>query len=342
MTATEGNRSRAKPIGCALTACLATLLTGCPFVYRSQPVANMVNRLSDLNSEYDEYNAYAPSLINETLEIIYSTNRGSAGSHFAVWKAAITLKQEGRRLNISARSEGPFLEQFDTPGNELGPLLHSEASGPGGASVDQLLNVELEPMYLFAGDHSRDDYDIYYSTYDESGWAPLLALGANSSDNEAYVTFGSDALFFASDRGQSWDIYRVSYAGADILDALATGGTAAPVSALNSAQADTCPYVHTHWYTGDKTIVFCSDRDGGLGGSDIYYAHYDNATQTWSEPKSIGTAINSPYNEYRPTLYVAFTLEPIHWLLLFSSDRPGGQGGYDLYLAVFGELPFDS
>jgi hypothetical protein len=45
-------------------------------------------------------------------------------------------------------------------------------------------------------------------------------------------------------------------------------------------------------------------------------------------PVNLGPDINSAANEYRPVLGVDLKFE--NHFLIFSSDRPGGKGGYDL------------
>lgn len=79
-------------------------------------------------------------------------------------------------------------------------------------------------------------------------------------------------------------------------------------------------------------MVFVSDREGGYGGFDLWYSYYNNGV--WSEPVNFGEKINSEYNEYRP---VAFTAMQGYQsnnfdVMIFSSDRPGGKGGFDLYV----------
>lgn len=323
-----------------IISCSIGILTGCPIFQRSEPVASAVTNIGDLNSQYDDYNAYAPSLIDESFHVIYSTNRGSAGTHFDVWKGTIVLEQDSRDLVITSEAVGPFLDQYDSLGDELGPLLYSPISASGAIFSDQLTHPESAPLYFFARGEEGDGYDIYYTAYDGSIATPI-PLGVNSLSNEAYITFSAEFFFFATNRDESWDIYRAPYGAASVESDLTAGDVSEPDPALNSAKADTCPYVYTHWFTEVEVIVFASDRDGGRGGYDIYYALFNEDEGTWNDPQSIGESINTEYNEYRPTLYCAFTLEPFHWILLFSSDRPGGKGGYDLYLAVFDEFPFD-
>lgn len=61
-----------------------------------------------------------------------------------------------------------------------------------------------------------------------------------------------------------------------------------------------------------------------LNGGDIYVSH-QNADGTWTAPKSFSHKVNSKYSE--PSLCVNQHKN----LTIFSSDKPGGKGGLDLY-----------
>ncbi len=71
-----------------------------------------------------------------------------------------------------------------------------------------------------------------------------------------------------------------------------------------------------------KTLYFSSNREGGKGGYDIYYSTLKN--EKWTRPKPIEGNINTEYNEENP--YIS---ESGH--LNFSSNKPLGFGGYDIY-----------
>lgn len=79
--------------------------------------------------------------------------------------------------------------------------------------------------------------------------------------------------------------------------------------------------------SGDgRTLVFTScQRPEGVGSCDLYYS---NRTDTgWSEPKLIPN-INSRYWDSQPTL------SSDGRAIVFSSERPGGYGGKDLWLSA--------
>lgn len=90
---------------------------------------------------------------------------------------------------------------------------------------------------------------------------------------------------------------------------------------VNSSYDDKCPF------TNGKLMVFSSDRPGGFGGFDLYYSFYENGN--WSEPVNFGDKINTEFDEYRPITLHYYDFD--NNLMIFSSNRPGGMGGFDLY-----------
>jgi len=77
-------------------------------------------------------------------------------------------------------------------------------------------------------------------------------------------------------------------------------------------------------------MVFTSNRAGAFGSFDLYYSMLDDVK--WSAPVNFGAKINSEYNDYR-TVLVEEGVSQIQKMMVFSSDRPGGAGGFDLYFA---------
>ena len=161
----------------------------------------------------------------------------------------------------------------------------------------------------------------------------------NTEANEQYPSFyGTDfyntdvwgidpgkieKLIFCSDRNGNFNIYEIDLpSGDDITHVLSYEILTEPVvMPINSDSDDKCPFAN------GKLLVFTSNRPGGYGGFDLYYSRRENGS--WSAPVNFGNKINTAYNEYRPvTLYYN---EFNNNLMIFSSDRPGGKGGYDLY-----------
>jgi hypothetical protein len=72
-------------------------------------------------------------------------------------------------------------------------------------------------------------------------------------------------------------------------------------------------------------LFFASDRRGGKGGMDLYYAPYQASTQTFAQPQPVYGDINTTGNEGFP-FYNSATRT-----LYFSSDGHTGLGGMDVF-----------
>jgi hypothetical protein len=51
----------------------------------------------------------------------------------------------------------------------------------------------------------------------------------------------------------------------------------------------------------ERTIIFSSNRAGGYGNSDLYVS-FRSGNGDWTAPQNLGPTINSPYQEYCPSL----------------------------------------
>ena len=71
-----------------------------------------------------------------------------------------------------------------------------------------------------------------------------------------------------------------------------------------------------------RRIYFASNRPGGFGGYDLYFADYRNGN--WGPAINLGPEINTDGNEAFPFIHASKTL-------FFASDGHPGQGGYDLF-----------
>ena len=74
-------------------------------------------------------------------------------------------------------------------------------------------------------------------------------------------------------------------------------------------------------------MIFTSNRPGGFGGYDLYYSVFRKGK--WSSPVNFGPGINTSSDEYRPV--IGYHPDFTNNFLMFSSNRPGGKGGFDLY-----------
>lgn len=95
--------------------------------------------------------------------------------------------------------------------------------------------------------------------------------------------------------------------------------------------SDSFNYMHPY-FQNENTLVFSTnfiELNGKKNDNyDLYFSskNFTDAFADWLTPKSFSSEVNSTYNEVFPTFLNENTL-------VFSSDRPGGYGGLDLYIS---------
>ncbi len=73
-----------------------------------------------------------------------------------------------------------------------------------------------------------------------------------------------------------------------------------------------------------SAIYFASNREGGLGKTDIWVSRWNGSA--WEEPENLGPNVNTPFEEYSPFI----ASDGI--TLYFSSNGRGGLGGQDIFV----------
>ena len=92
---------------------------------------------------------------------------------------------------------------------------------------------------------------------------------------------------------------------------------------LNSAFNETGPALSRD----GLSLYFTSDRPGGFGGNDIWVAQRDSLEDPWRAPANLGPVVNTAFNDAVP----AFSRDG--HLMFFNSNRPGGFGNADIWVA---------
>jgi len=97
---------------------------------------------------------------------------------------------------------------------------------------------------------------------------------------------------------------------------------------VNSPYDDMDPFIAPD----GLSLYFASWRPGGYGDSDIWVTTKQTSERNpegyWGPPENLGAFINSEYREALPSI----TADGL--ILVFSSKRPGGIGGYDIWLST--------
>jgi len=77
----------------------------------------------------------------------------------------------------------------------------------------------------------------------------------------------------------------------------------------------------------ELSLYFVSNRPGGVGGADIWVSRRASLDDAWGEPVNLGPNVNGPGIDASPVV------SHDGHLLFFSSDRAGGHGLNDIYVA---------
>lgn len=82
-----------------------------------------------------------------------------------------------------------------------------------------------------------------------------------------------------------------------------------------------------------RRLYFCSDREGSMGGYDIFYSDYDASKGLWGEPQQMGYPINDTYDNTT----ISFTTNGRYAYI--SNILKGGYGARDIYAVIFDDAP---
>jgi Tol biopolymer transport system component len=268
-----------------------------------------VNLGPSVNSPAEDF---APHTSKNGLSLYFASTRpgGLGGEDLWVSKRARTDDPWGTPVNLGSI--------INTVANERSPSLSRDGrhlyfatTRPGGSG----------------------GFDIWVSwrhdTHDDFGWQPPLNLGAqfNSAGTDAGPAYfenddaGVPVLFLASNRAGGaggLDIY------VSELTASGSFGPPALVNELSGAFNDLTPGVR---HDGLEVFV-ASNRQGSIGAQDLWVSARTAVGDLWPTPVNLGLAVNSSFNDNFPS--VSSDRES----LFFSSDRPGGSGGLDIYVST--------
>lgn len=249
-----------------------------------------------------------PSESTDGRFLFFASNRPGGHGGIDIWVARRSSPAEpwGDPQNLPAPVNSAANDFCPTPlpGGEL--LFVSNRAGGCGDGTADIYRTRLHPG---------------------GGWLAPEHLGCdvNSHGNEfspSYVPAGGGMLFFSSDRDLGPGLDRIFVS----LRRPGGGwGPAVEVAELNMPGFSTArPNVSQN----GRELVFDSNRPGGLGGPDIWAATRPTPLSRWSEPFNLGSNVNSAAGETRPSL------SRDGRRLYFGSNRDGGEGNFDIYVAT--------
>jgi Tol biopolymer transport system component len=257
-----------------------------------------------------------------------------------------TISPDGLSLYFSSDRPGGFgradmyvskRATADSPWGQpqnLGPKINSSGD-------DHSQNFSSDGHWMwFASDRPGGcgELDIWVSyrknTKDDNAWEAPVNLGCsfNSASGESCPFYhedqasGINTLYLVSGRPGGlggWDIY------ASTQQKDQSFGAPVLLKEVSSPQGD----FHFAPRVDGLEAVIWSNRAGGFGLMDIWVSTRASTQDAWSTPVNMGPTINTKFNEEMPSLSTDSTE------LYFTSDRPGGQGSFDLYVSKRKKLP---
>ena len=178
-----------------------------------------------------------------------------------------------------------------------------------GGGLDPFMNEPFEDMYIADRINNK--------------WGKARNMGTTVN------TEGHDSNCGLSADGQKFLIYKDVNHG-DVFESVLTGTVWSTPERLNK-NINTDGHESSSSYTPDgNTIYFVSDKEGGLGGRDIY-----TSTKTlkgkWGEAVNLGSIINTSEDEE------GIFVHPDGKTIYFSSKGHQTMGGYDVFKSVFND-----
>jgi outer membrane protein OmpA-like peptidoglycan-associated protein/tetratricopeptide (TPR) repeat protein len=169
--------------------------------------------------------------------------------------------------------------------------------------------------------HSR----LFYVTLNDGkleGMTPLSISPTDPSNNQGAATISADGkhLYFSQWKKEKGQIVSTIYHSTK-----KSNGWSLPVK-MPSVNVNGFSSKHPFCSTDGKYLFFASDRPGGAGGFDIWYAPLKDDGSA-GEPVNAGNAINTSSEEQAPFYQNSSNT------LVFSSNGREGMGGYDLFTA---------
>jgi len=254
---------------------------------------------------------WSPSIPANGLELYFESGRiGGYGG----WDLWVTTRET-------------IHDDWSTPMN-LGSTINSEFLTHG-------VSISLDGLSLYFASNEpggSGDLDLWFTTRPSISdqWVEPVNLGptVNSSVEDMRPSISADELsiFFTSKRSGGYggfaDLWVTTRAS--ITDPWGAPVNLGPI--VNSSFGEGLPSI-----SSDGRKLFFSDygyepfRPGGYGSHDLWMTTRETTNDPWGTPVNLGPPVNSLSTDVGPCI------SPDESTLYFSSDRPGGSGGIDLW-----------
>jgi outer membrane protein OmpA-like peptidoglycan-associated protein len=170
------------------------------------------------------------------------------------------------------------------------------------------------------GEDGKYFEDIYvsYRELENDDWSEPELIHANINSNS------HEACLFLSADGQHMYIYKSDEKDGGIYESRLVGAEWSNPTPLSSSINSEYWETHANQSADGRLIAFVSDRPGGFGGRDIWFAK-KLPNGEWGQAQNAGSSINTPYDEESPFLH------PDGRSLYYSSEGHNTMGGFDVF-----------
>jgi len=251
-------------------------------------------------------------ILPDNVQMYVNSDRPGGRGYFDIWRSTREYPDDpwGPLINV---------QEINSPYNESLPCFSADG-----------LTLYYSDWYTWntAGDRPGGvgNHDLWMRTRlsIDDPWGPPVNMGAtvNSSNAEVAPIVSQDGqiLIFTSNRSGGRGDYDLWMSTRSDVES----DWYAPVN-LGSVVNSTA-YDGETWLSPDGlTLFFSSSRPGGFGSYDLWLTTRQSRYTAWSPPVNLGPAVNSSSGEGAPFF------SPDMKTFYFTSDRPGGIGGWDMY-----------
>ncbi len=206
---------------------------------------------------------------------------------------------------------------FGVPAN-LGPMINNAGSN----QAFPCLSPDGLELY-FCRVVSGALYDIFVTRRAtvEGAWGEPIHFGppVNTSAHEWALSMSADglSLYYTYGGDPTAHLYVTKRATKN-----GDWGPPASVGGVVGSEIAVCPCISPN----GLELYFASGRSGGYGNYDLWVTTRATVNDPWGAPANLGPTINSPSLECDPVI------TPDGLSLFFSSTRPGGNSGQDIYV----------
>jgi len=286
---------------------------------KNKPIpVNVINMGQDINSAYDDA---TPCVTADGKMLAFNTRRPEDPN------SPIDIEGDGKYY------QDIYVSYFDTVNKKWTPAQPV----PGNVNTDAhdaitSISPDGKTIFIYKNDtrdHEASGGDIFISKIMKNKWKTPEPIGKpiNSTYWEGGACLSPDGktLYFTSER-------KGGFGHSDIWMStkISNKEWSKPV---NLGSTVNTPYDEVGLFMAPdgKTLFFCSNGPNSMGSYDIFKTTYENGQ--WTTPVNLGYPINTEFSDG------PISIDATGRVAYFSSDRPGGLGEKDIYMADISQYP---